>query len=527
MTHNIDWFAKLRRDSKGIWGVSSQRSSSRGGPCISSYTPENCETEEVHIVSNDGVSEFKTSDQMSVEMDLLQVADKIAKYAHEFDRSSVRIIVHDFHNANEKDQCSLIKTARSIQETASRLTYQFIFCGAWSYYNFCEHYYEINDKTTSPAAEYKNMVFVPPMSNVDLCQLLISKRIISRATELDKIACDLLIEQTAGNDYLISKAIEYLEDKTGLWVNNIEQVINELIVAPEVIQYFRDGINTLDLKAKDELSKLLHVHRLVRPSESIITEQLWLAGIVRINNLEGNFQLIQISGALINHVIRNIALSVGLNDCAPPKDLCLEGHIISSAAYRKVAEIENILRCLVVSDWYGKLGEKWVDNLEMTKTPPHQSENEELINLVLKCMREEFPKLHESDDLTNDKTIPPKKRKNSQTILVSAKDWQKRQNEHHGVVLAKNNLMHFLTTESLELVLRTKKVGLVGPDKIFTKDYFTTTMEEYRSIRSAVAHNQPLMLVTISRLDDLLRKITEWLTVFVDKQSMDDRLSVD
>jgi hypothetical protein len=357
---------------------------------------------------------------------------------------------------------------------------------------------------------------------MDLCQLLINKRIISRVTELDKIACDLLIEQTAGNDYLIDKAIEYLKDKPGSWVNNLEQVINELIAAPEVIQYFRSGINALNQKARDELSKLLEVHRLIRPTDSRITEQLWVAGIVKANTLEGNSQLIQIAGGLINNIIRNIASSVGLGDCAPTKYLCLEGHIISSAAYRKVAEIENILRCLVVSNWYGELGEKWVDNLEMTKTPPHQSESEELINLVLKCMGEEFPTLYENDDSTNDKAIPPQKRKNTQTILDSAKNWQKRQNEHHGVVLAKNNLMHFLTTESLELVLRTKTVGLVGPDKTFAKDYFTTTMEEYRSIRSAVAHNQPIMLVTISRLDDLLRKISEWLTVFIDKQSMDD-----
>jgi hypothetical protein len=522
MTPNIDWFAKLRRDSKGIWGVSSQRNSSRGGPCVSSYSPENCETEDVYIVCNNGISEFKTSKQKSVEMNLNQIADSVTKCAGEFGRSSVRVIIHDFHNANENEQFTLIKTARSIQETTSTLNFQFIFCGAWSYYHFCERYYEINGRTTSPAAEYKNMVFVPPVNNMDLCQLLTNKHIISRVTELDKIACDLLIEQTAGNDYLIDKAIEYLKDKPGSWVNNLEQVINELIAAPEVIQYFRSGINALNQKARDELSKLLEVHRLIRPTDSRITEQLWVAGIVKANTLEGNSQLIQIAGGLINNIIRNIASSVGLGDCAPPKYLCLEGHIISSAAYRKVAEIENILRCLVVSNWYGELGEKWVDNLEMTKTPPHQSESEELINLVLKCMGEEFPTLYENDDSTNDKAIPPQKRKNTQTILDSAKNWQKRQNEHHGVVLAKNNLMHFLTTESLELVLRTKTVGLVGPDKTFAKDYFTTTMEEYRSIRSAVAHNQPIMLVTISRLDDLLRKISEWLTVFIDKQSMDD-----
>jgi hypothetical protein len=518
MNTNIDWFAKLRRDSKGIWGVSNQRNSSRGGKCVSAYIPDNCETEEVYIVCNNGVTGFKTSDLQIEEMNLHKIVEVATSNANEFERSSVRIIIHDFHNASSDDQCSLVKTARSIQEVYSSLSYQFIFCGTWSYYAFCEQYYVINDKTTSPAAEYKNMVFVPPMSSTDLCNLLIDKRLISRATELDRIACDLLIEQTAGNDYLIKKAIEYLEDKTGLWVNNIEQVINELIVAPEVIDYFKIGISSLDHKAKEELSKLLHVHRLVRPSESRITEQLWLAGIVRSHNLEGNHHLVQIAGSLINNVIRNIASSVGLDDCAPPNDLCLEGQVISSAAYRKVAEIENILRCLVVTEWYSNLGDQWVNNLKDTKVLPHESENEELIKLVLKCIKEEFPHINESTDSINDKDIVPQKRRNSQTILDSAKDWQRRQNEHHGVMLAKNNLMHFLTTESLEIVVRNKKTGLVGDGNIFTKDYFSTTLEEYRSIRSAVAHNQPLMLVTIVRLDDLLRKISDWTTVFIDKK---------
>lgn len=526
MTTNRDWLAKLRRDSKGIWGVSSQRNSLRGGQCVSSYSPENCETEEFFIVCNNGVSEFKTSDQKSVGMNLNQIADSVSQYAMEFERSSVRIIIHDFHNASDDEQCSLIKTARSIQEVSRSLSYQFIFCGAWSYYNFCERYYEINDKTTSPAAEYKNMVFVPPVTSLEVCQLLIDKRIISRATEFDLIGCDLLIEQTAGNDFLINKAVEYLEDKHGLWVNNIEQVFNELIVAPEVILYFREGVNTLDQKAKDELSKLLDVHRLIRPSESRITEQLWLTGIVRFQNLEGNLHLIQIAGALINNVIRNIASSVGLNECTPAKDLCMEGQVISSAAYRKVAEIENILRCLVVSEWHGDMGEQWIENLKTTKTPPHQSENKELITLVLKCIRNEFPELYENNESNNDKTIATTpKRHNTETILASAINWQKRQNEHHGVALAKNNLMHFLTTESLANVLHNKKTGLVGDNKIFTKDYLSTTLKEYMAIRSAVAHNQPIMLVTISRLDDLLRKISEWTTVFIDKQANDDASS--
>ena len=151
------------------------------------------------------------------------------------------------------------------------------------------------------------------------------------------------------------------------------------------------------------------------------------------------------------------------------------------------------------------------------------NENEELINLVLKCIKQEFPQLASPDSNNDDLLDKPKsssRRKPKQEgILDSAKNWQSRQNNHHGVELGKNNLMHFLTTAELKNVLTSKYSGMVGEDKIFTKkEFLLTTLDEYLAIRSAVAHNQPIMLATISRLDVLLRKITDWISVFIDKE---------
>ncbi|NQY89946.1 MAG: hypothetical protein HRT51_19830 [Colwellia sp.] len=525
MTSNFDWLDRLNRDSKGIWGVSTQLNSKRGGQCVSDSSPVDCETEDIHIVNIDGVTKFQSSSHNTTDMNLKRLAESALISANEFERSFVRIVIHDFHIANAEEQCFLIKESRAIQETSSRTSFQFVFCGQWSYFSFCKSYYELHGKTSSPAAEYKNILSVPQVSLKDVKLLLLQKNLISsQVTEIEKIACEFLIECTSGNEFITDKAIEYISDSDGTLVESIEQVIDELMVSPDVIKYVNDGVRILDKESKSELSKLLQVHRLIRNKDSSITECLWVAGLVRSTNLTGNKHQVQIAGPIINTVLRNIATSVGLRSCAPAKYLCLESNVISAQVYRKVAEIENLFRCLVVSGWYEELGENWQDNLQKVKTPAHsKSENEELINLVLKCIKQEFPQLASPDSNNDDLLDKPKsssRRKPKQEgILDSAKNWQSRQNNHHGVELGKNNLMHFLTTAELKNVLTSKYSGMVGEDKIFTKkEFLLTTLDEYLAIRSAVAHNQPIMLATISRLDVLLRKITDWISVFIDKE---------
>ena len=61
-------------------------------------------------------------------------------------------------------------------------------------------------------------------------------------------------------------------------------------------------------------------------------------------------------------------------------------------------------------------------------------------------------------DLLNEQTPPPEKRKGRSqgSLLASAQDWQARQRDHHGVELARDNLVQFLTTEALMTVLINK-----------------------------------------------------------------------
>lgn len=520
MNNSFDWLARINGDRKGIWGVLNQHDSGRGGNCVSSSTPSDFEKKYIDIIIDDDKTLFKDEENVFYELELTNLAKDICNSAIKMGRSSVRIIINGFHIANEVEQSALIKTARSIQEENSDISFQFVFCGNWSYFSFCEYHSNIHGKTSSPAAEYKNILYVPARNSNDVLEMLISSNLVAQPTEIDKIACDLLIEKTYGNDFLVGKVLEYLRYETGSWIDNIESVLESLIIAPDVIENIKRKVKSLNSDSKNELQKLLRVHRLVRSNDSIAIEKLWLSGLIKCTNIKYNKQLIQISGALVNSVLINISSDVGLERCADAHDLCLEGTSISSFAYNKVAEIENLLRCLIVSEWYIEVSDSWPENLNKVKTPAFEyQEQEELINLVLKCMKLEFPILNQNTESASESAealdIPRPKRRH-EGLLESVKDWQKRQEEHHGVDLAKNNIMHFLTTENLCKVLVDKKVGLAKEGAVFNKINLQSTLDEYIAIRSAIAHNQPITLTTIKKLDVIMDRITVWITTYVD-----------
>lgn len=202
---------------------------------------------------------------------------------------------------------------------------------------------------------------------------------------------------------------------------------------------------------------------------------------------------------------------------SPPEYLCFDRKAISTEAYRRIARIENMLRNLIVSEYYSKNGTDLYDNLKAITLNSYISEDQEnLIKLVLFHVRSELRINFENEiTKTNDEKLSftnPSKT----DLLKDAQNWQKRQRENHAVELSQDNIMHFLTTESLGKVLNYKKSGFHGDKKMFKKELLTTIMDEYTIIRSAVAHNQPIKLSTISRLDNLERKIIDCITVFAD-----------
>lgn len=522
MNPNLDWLNRLNSDSKGIWGIECPHGTSFDTDNILKMSSSNCEVAVFHVVKVDGIMKFRDSKQCNVNPDLHKIIERANAKAAENGCQSVRIVIADFHNSDDKEQCDLIKTARSIQESTTSISCQFVFCGRWSYFAFCSTYRQIHGHTSSPPAESKNMLHVPSWRTKETLDWLSEQRIMAvNPTEIDIVASDFLVEQTAGDEFLICSAVEYVGEQQGRWTSNIERTLSELISAPVVIEAINQRINLLEPHPKAELLKLLHIHYLVRGYDAIEAEQLWLAGLVQRRNLEGGKQLIQIAGPLINTVVRRILETEKPGTVVTPNHLCFEREAISTAAYRRIAQIENMLRNLIVSEWHIERGEQWPENLKKTKTPAYdRDEQEDLIKLVMFHVRSELVAMGISTESNiAESTIPVGStgRQRQESLLDSAQNWQRRRHEGHAVELAHNNLMHFLTTESLVNVLKNKETGLFGDGKPFTKENLVAALCEYTEIRSAVAHNQPIKLSTISRLDGLQRKFIDWLTVFADR----------
>ena len=519
MIRDLDWLRRLNRDNKGIWGIECPLGSSfDSGSLIRLST--SCETGVVHIVRDGERMKFVDSNQSVIEANLLKFVKHVSELAIEAGVQSVRIVVGDFNYATENEQCALMKTARSIQESITSLSCQFVFLGKWSFFAFRSAYRNIHGHTSSPPVDSKNIQHVPPWCANDVLVLLSNRRLVTaNPSEIDLVACDFLVEQTAGDEFLIRRAVERVEEQGGKWSSSIEQVLSELVSAPDVIDDITQRINSLEVRAKVELTKLLRVHLLERSYESIDSEQLWLAGLVQRQKLEGGKQFVQIAGPLINTVIRRILESERAGSVVTPDCLCFEREAISMGAYRRIAQIENMLRNLIVAEWHTERGDKWSENLKCTKTSSRNfDDQEELIKLVMSLVQSELgikPECSSLELATNQSDSSG--RFNQTTILDSASDWQRRQRDNHAVELTNDNLMHFLTTESLVSVLVNKKNGLYGVGKPFKKEDLTAALGEYIVIRAAVAHNQPIKLSTISRLDDLQRKFIVWLTVFADQ----------
>jgi len=522
MNSNLDWLKRLNSDNKGIWGIECPQDTSFDTENIHEMSSSNCEVAVFHVVKVDGILKFRDSNQCVVNPDFYKIIERANAEAAETGCQSVRIVIADFHNGDVKEQCDLIKTARGIQESITSISCQFVFCGRWSYFAFCATYRQIHGHTSSPPAESKNMLHVPSWRTKETLDWLREQRIMAaNPTEIDIVASDFLVEQTAGDEFLIRRAVEYVGEQQGKWTSNIEQTLNELISAQVVVDAINQRINLLEPRPKAELFKLLRIHYLVRSYDSIEAEQLWLAGLVQRRNLEGGKQLIQIAGPLINTVVRRILETKKPGAVVTPNHLCFAREAISTAAYRRIAQIENLLRNLIVSEWHTERGDQWFENLNVTKTPAHdRDEQEDLIKLVIFHVRSELVSMGIGTESSSEESaIPAGKvgRPRQESLLDSAQDWQRRRREGHAVELAHDNLMHFLTTESLVSVLKNKNNGLSGDGKPFTKENLVAALSEYTEIRSAVAHNQPIKLSTISRLDDLQRKFIDWLTVFADR----------
>lgn len=224
--------------------------------------------------------------------------------------------------------------------------------------------------------------------------------------------------------------------------------------------------------------------------------------------------MLEIASPVIEAVIRKYEPSCKSDRTASSDEVCFRRNSIATAAYGRVADIENLLRNVIVEEFRSQNGRDWMVKLAETKTRGNYQEDlEEIIQSLLR-------KNYSLEPIVAEPTkseIEINRKHRDVTILDSAKEWQLRQRNNHAVSLHNDNLMHFLTTESLIGVLEGKRNKFYGEDGIFNRENLLNALGEYASIRSAVAHNQPIKLSMILKLDDLLARFVKWLTTHADR----------
>ncbi|MCG9736456.1 hypothetical protein L1D51_21100, partial [Pseudoalteromonas shioyasakiensis] len=467
------WLQKVNADNKGIWGVLTQRFSTRGADCLYKVTQRDFHKEILDISIDHDTNEliikfeekcFNYSTYDDLIYDIKSVAD-------EFKKNKIRLIFRDFHIANDEQRYNLLKKSRALHESCSGVSLQFIFCGEWSYFEY-KNYFENSDKRTiSPSAEYKNIVEVPQVECPEIEKLLFDQRLISsNPSYAEKVLIEYLRESTDGNEFLLGQVIEALTLEDGNIVENAERVISELSSSNKVIEYVTNVTNQLSDEERLEINKLLFAHKLIRPGDCRHSEKLWIFGLVKKEKVGSNKQLISISNKIFDKALRNINTIIDKKVCMPPENVCFNLNVIAREVFKKVAAIENLLRNIAVSVWYEEFGENWKKQLNRAKTPFKQNtETIELISLVLQCVRDEFPHLDNNDksELSNSKEPHTIQRSSNTTVLESANDWMTRVRQDSNIELSEANIMHFLTSESLKSVYTNKNSHLHGDKKLF------------------------------------------------------------
>ncbi len=510
--------AKFQTAGKGLWGFECPEGTRFDPERFRYECDSNCAIEFISIRDGSEGRHFEADDKhIEAGLNLEKFVMHMKTTACEQGVGKVRIVIADFHAASEDEQYQILCEARRTQESERSISFQFVVCGRWSHYLVRAHHLRCGS-SISPPTDSKNAFQVPYATEDELLEALRDREIVgAAATDLDRIGGAFLLEQTGGDWFLIQQAIDRVDSSP--WTDSIEQIVSELESSPEVFEEINRRLSLVGEGARTELQRILRTRRLLRPMGFEEAEVLWLAGLARRTRPSGGNFVLEIASPVVDAVIRSI-LCINQNRVARPSEICYCRNSIAIAAYRRVADLENLLRNIIVAELRSRDGDDWSARLEHAKARAH--DHEDLEEIIRNLLREEFniePAAKEpaGNNLAFSEKLP--KRKNV-TVLASAQDWQHRQRNNHAVDLQNDNIMHFLTTESLIEIFKQTNNQFYGDEsegRMFVKNELYTALAEYASIRSAVAHNQPIKLSTIKKLDALLERFLKWLTIYADK----------
>ncbi len=441
------------------------------------------------------------------------------------DRAVARCLITRFGELSLEDQCLVLRQSRAVRESENDAKLQTILCGAWNLFRVQE-YWRTNLSSLSPVPDRKHVFFECSLGcNAVLEKLREAGCVSHPASRFEEVCAEALSEVTGGDSFLLDYVIGAIRVQRQR-LEDFETIIGHVAEAGEVTDEIRKRADRLTPGAWAILDAVVRQQFITRPERDTDAEDLRLGGFVSARPI-GQNKCLSVASPLIEQVIRHqwSYYRQGLGEIYKGVDLARPVLALNTAAYRIVAQIENTLRNLVVLALnHPEVGD-WTKRLDGVKTLAY--DGGEIPNELLGLARQirelllpftesqcQEPANVESVSIPDATTASRKPKQSS--LVETALSWRARQQANIALSLSHESLIYFFTTEGLMSVLVNEKQEIY-PKAV--KPYFpnkhelTNLLEQYVAIRAAVAHNQPISLATLKRLetlrDDLEKRICQ------------------
>lgn len=378
--------------------------------------------------------------------------------AREDGRNVARCVVTQFGELSVEAQCSVLRGSRAVRDKTTDFIVQTIVSGAWNYFRVQEYWKKHYDEL-SPAPDRKHVFFQSRPDCEDILSRLSAAKLISDPpSHFDHVCADLLTEFSGGDEFILDYIISSLKAQH-LHLEAVESILAQTAESGELADALKRRAKTLSAEAWEVLLSILNHQFASRPQRDVHAEDLRLAGLV-IARLAGTQNRLAISSPIVERILRDnwAYIATGQPHVYRGNDLARTGLALNTAAYRLVAQIENTIRNLIVLSHSKQ--EDWKQRLEL--------------------------------------------------VIASAIKWRSKVQKHTTLELADDSLVYFLTTKHLKTILTDESENIYSEairDVFPQMPELLNTIEQYRVIRDAVAHNQPLSLKTVKRLEDMCNDI--------------------
>lgn len=438
---------------------------------------------------------------------------------------TVRILVSSFHLLSTEDQCSVVRQTRSIRESCANVSVQTILHGSWNIYRLQE-YWKAHLSDTSPAPDRKHIFFKEETDVFCLLDRLSKAGCISYGpTPIDQIGAKAILEITGGDSFFVDYIIDALRAQQ-LGLSEFETIIDQLYEAGTIQDAIKSRLTTVSPDGWSIIDAILKNQFTRRPHQDADTEDLRLLGIIKLRRA-GTSSILTIASPIIERILRNrwTYFAPFRKPIYNGPDLARPILALNTAAYQYVFEIENVLRNLIILVLESSSSLGWQGQIKSIKAGPRSDGDDSdphtvLLERILSVVQRLSPtraidNMQEAErtqepTLEDDKPVITKPKNIS--IVESAENWRSRQLNSPALELSHASLIYFFTTENIVKSFFSKPLYQEVWGKHFPeKDEFITLIQNYITIRAAVAHNQPVNLKTIHRLmmiqDDLQKLI--------------------